>query len=66
MTVKPGNGFADATENNPVSDELIHIINVEAMISSCPQTGKGITEKDGGIQSGFDLVNLPKDRYNKW
>lgn len=36
MTVPPGNGAADAAEDDAVGDELVNFIQVEAVVSCCP------------------------------
>ena len=38
MTVPPGNGTADAAENDAVGDKLVNFIDIEAVVGCRPQT----------------------------
>ena len=40
VAVEPGDRCRDATEDNPVCDELIHLVDVETMIGCTVQSGK--------------------------
>lgn len=40
VAVEPGDRCRDTTEDNPVCDELIHLVDVETMIGCTVQSGK--------------------------
>ena len=37
MAVPPCNGVADAAEDDAVGDELVDLVQIEAVVSCCPQ-----------------------------
>ena len=39
MAVEPGDGFADAAENNLMRDEHIKLVPIEAMVAPTPKVG---------------------------
>ena len=54
MTVPPGNGTADAAENDAVGDKLVNFIDIEAVVGCRPQTVEAAGERIGdGLLSAF-------------
>jgi len=40
VTIEPSDRLADAAEDNLMCDKLIHLINVEPVVGSRPQSGE--------------------------
>ena len=55
VAVPPGDGAADAPEDDFVCDELINLVNVEAVVGSCPQATEATLQ---GVGQRLALIQV--------